>query len=786
MDSRLQQARHPSPALSLVLYSAHPSVDLIKAVHDARQTLNALGREFEILVLCDPKNTQFEFLPGGSATDDGRVRVLRVPDAHSYRAAWMAAAAESRYPLVAISNGTLDFSTLDYLLPLGEHYSLVWGNPRRFHHSFIRSVIERGYSAMARLLLDTRVRDQNGGTVLSLLQRAKVHEVALESEGMFTATEVLAKARQMQWSIAEVPIASEQAHACSKPGWKDWATGLAAFMAFWWSRVQFPGREPTPPGRASWILGALLLSVAALVLFTELNQPLFDPDEGRQAEIPREMMAHDDLLTPRMLGLPYYEKPPLQYWLTALAYSVFGIRPWVARLVPAWSAWLAVLFTFCWSRKALGTGAAFLGGLGLCLCLGFVTLGRTVILDSLLASCVVGAWLSAHVAIRQPQLRWGWWVASAVMCGLGILAKGPVALVLLVPPVFSFQILTAHVARPRLRPWLTYLGVALAIAAPWYLAMAYYEPGYLTHFLWKANLVRFLSPYDHEQPWWFYLPILFIGSLPWSFLWPWEIYFLMSRRSRLAVVRTPALGFCVLAACWCLLFFSLSGCKSPPYLAPAFAPLGLVLGTFLDALVLRNAGARDAYLGQALQRFPRLAVRVLLLVSVGCYLANSLLGWQTWGLTIIETVLTLGGLAAWWHWGRRAGPRVAWAVCALATLLLLAVAARDLAVGFATRHSPAIARLARRWPGGNGYPVVSYLRQWPSASFYLRRDKVLFFAGETKDSFLQYLDKNPRVLVLVESGPPLQDMLQSLPRGLKTDVQLPNREGQAALVMVRH
>src|SRR5262249_14871458 len=161
--------------------------------------------------------------------------------------------------------------------------------------------------------------------------------------------------------------------------------------SFWWSAVQFPGRA-APRGKASWLPGLLLLGLAALLLFPDLGQPLSDPDEGRQAEIPREMVAHDDLITPRMLGLPYYSKPPLQYWLTAAAYAAFGLRPWAARFIPALAAWLAVLLTYLWGRRALGPRPALLGGVGLCLSLGFVTLGRTAVLDSLLAACVAASW----------------------------------------------------------------------------------------------------------------------------------------------------------------------------------------------------------------------------------------------------------------------------------------------------------------------------------------------------------------------------------------------------------
>src|SRR5262249_7604061 len=152
------------------------------------------------------------------------------------------------------------------------------------------------------------------------------------------------------------------------------------------------------------------------------QQPLLDPDEGRQAEVAREMLAHQDWVVPRLLGDPYYEKPPLQYWLTTLAYRACGIQPWSARLVPAGAAWWSVLVTLLWGRFALGSRPAWLGGLVLSLTLGFIVLGRMAVLDSLLACCVLTSWCCATVAVGEAGLRRGWWLASALACGLGILA----------------------------------------------------------------------------------------------------------------------------------------------------------------------------------------------------------------------------------------------------------------------------------------------------------------------------------------------------------------------------
>src|SRR5207253_338054 len=152
--------------------------------------------------------------------------------------------------------------------------------------------------------------------------------------------------------------------------------------------------------------------------------------------------------------------------------------------------------------------------------------------------------------------------------------EGPVALALVAVPVLAFQQLDRRTARLG-RWWLAYLGVAIGLAGPWYLAVALTQGEFAGHFLWRHNVVRYLAPFDHEEPFWFYLPTLLLGTLPWSLLLPPLVAFLGRRSVRTAARRPAALGFFLLAAVWCLVFFSLSGSKRPGYILPALPPLAL-------------------------------------------------------------------------------------------------------------------------------------------------------------------------------------------------------------------
>jgi 4-amino-4-deoxy-L-arabinose transferase-like glycosyltransferase len=781
-----QGARLASSAVSLILRAGSCPQEAREAIARAGACLSELVPDYEILVIGGEEHEGAALAIQEGDARDPRVRFVS-RTGNDWGAALRQGASLARFPLVAIADAGFDLGSLDYLVPLAARFPVVCG-ARRDPRSPARTRLARWtYSVLCRGLLGSGVRDCDSG--LMVLRRDVLDDLLPDAGYPFPGAEVLLRARRRGLAVAEVPVAFHGAVVRDRgTRLRDWPRIFLSFLSFWWSRFLFPGSPPATltAGRASWLPGLLLLALASLLLFSDLNQPLLDPDEGRQAEVPREMLAHNDWLLPRMLGEPYYEKPPLPYWLTACSYRIFGIHSWSARLVPALAAWLAVLLTYMWGRAVLGARAAFLGGVGLCLSLGFITMGRTVVPDSLLTTCVVASWLAAHRAVAGPVLRWRWWLLSASACGLGILAKGPVAAVLVVAPVGAYQLLTAGSCRPRLHYWLAYVAAVLVLAAPWYVAMAVTQPQFLGEFLWKANVRRFVDPYDHQQPWWFYGPVLFIATLPWSLLLIWLAYFLSSQKRRIVLLRPSGLGFCVLTAGWSFLFFSLAGCKSPLYIAPVFAPLALMLGVCLDAILFRQVGHNDEFLRRARQGLPRRAALAVLALSTGCFLLTGILRWEQGVVVGFEVAVTGAAMAVWWRYGRRASAKWSWAVCAAATLVLVAVAARDLVVGVASRHTvQEVAAVARRW-SGRSRPVVSYGRQWPSASFYLRRESVAFVSENARPELIRFLQSCPEALVLVERGPLLTDLLHALPADLRTEVVLPEKEGQAALLLVQH
>ena len=356
---------------------------------------------------------------------------------------------------------------------------------------------------------------------------------------------------------------------------------LMAWPPFLWSRVLFPGDRPSAnqPHRLFSLL--MLLFLPALLLYPCLSFPLLEPDESRYAEIPREMLQHGDWITPRLQGEPYLEKPPLLYWITAVSFQVFGVHDWAARLPPALAIHGSILVLYFFGRRTFGERAAFWGALTLSLAPGFVSIGRLLIIDGILTFCATLALFSAFEAVRGPRLRWAWWLLAAVACGLGVLAKGPVALALLAPPLALHRWLSGRSLPVTRWAVAAFLAVAAGLNVPWYAALCLRAPEFAYTFFWEHNVMRFLTPFAHERGVWFYGPVLLLGLLPGTLLlWPF-LRFLGSSDAATAHRRPQELGFLLLAGGWCVLFFTLSACKLPTYILPAFPPLALALGWFV-------------------------------------------------------------------------------------------------------------------------------------------------------------------------------------------------------------
>lgn len=318
-----------------------------------------------------------------------------------------------------------------------------------------------------------------------------------------------------------------------------------------------------------------LVWIAALgFIFAGLGSfAILDNNEGLYAEIPREMLASHDWrlwIIPHLNGLPYMEKPPLLYWLTALSFWLFGESEWSARLVPALSSvgCVALLLRFgVWvKRPQTGRLAAlmFVSGVGV------TAMSRVLMFDMLLTALLTAALMFAYRAATEGSprlLRYAY-----AFLALALLAKGFVAVVLFGLVVLLFVLSTQRsfatmlsVCFKLFEPWAVM--VFFAIAAPWHIAASLVEPIFAWFYFINEHVLRFLGkrePHDYYAgAWWYYLPRMAIYLFPWSFLLP----ALLTRSQRLADQDGVRLRrFLWLAWLLPLCFFSISSAKANYYL----------------------------------------------------------------------------------------------------------------------------------------------------------------------------------------------------------------------------
>ncbi len=359
-----------------------------------------------------------------------------------------------------------------------------------------------------------------------------------------------------------------------------------------WNRVLFPGDADTRTRvRPLSLLFVLLLP--AILLYPTRSFMLLEPDEGRYAQIPKEMVEGGSWIVPTLQGEPYLDKPPLMYWLVAISYELFGVGEASARLVPALCVHLTILAIYLLGRRSIGERGAFWAALLLTVAPGFLGVARLLLLDGLLTLCVTTSVLCGFEAVRSGTLDRRWWIAAALMSGLGFLTKGPISEVLLFPPLLLFAWLQRHRSvegeplglgkwgRAHAKDAALFAGIVVLVNLPWYVAMYLRRPEFLKYFFWEHNVMRFARPFDHLEPIWYYVPIFVGGFLPGVLLAVPYFRSLLSGGAEEAENRSAAGGFWLLSGLWCLFFFSLSGSKLPTYILPAFPPLCLALGEFV-------------------------------------------------------------------------------------------------------------------------------------------------------------------------------------------------------------
>ncbi|GMG94525.1 4-amino-4-deoxy-L-arabinose transferase [Cupriavidus sp. TKC] len=371
-------------------------------------------------------------------------------------------------------------------------------------------------------------------------------------------------------------------------------------------------------------------------------RPLYEPDEGRYAEVPREMFVSGDWVTPRLNGVKFFDKPPLQYWATAGAYTLFGPSEWTARIWSALVGLLGVLVAW-WAAQKLYDKHVGLASASVLIGAPLWILGSNLTTTDIGVGSLLGsAALVFAVAYQRRDYRL--YPIIWLLVGLAFLAKGLIALVL---PAIT---LALYVAITRQRSaffsgkfW-RWSPLAVAITAPWFIVVSLRNPEFLNYFFIHEHFARFSSAiHERDKPVWFFLAVAAAGVLPFIGLIPRAFSF-WSRSAR-ATQHFDSRLFLSLWVVVVLTFFSISRSKLPLYILPAFPPMAVLLAH------RAMSGVRPT-LAASFLAMPVLAVTIGFLLWHPT-LSNALLKrdvsdpatLQTWG-SITVGILAIGGFLA--------------------------------------------------------------------------------------------------------------------------------------------
>jgi 4-amino-4-deoxy-L-arabinose transferase-like glycosyltransferase len=442
---------------------------------------------------------------------------------------------------------------------------------------------------------------------------------------------------------------------------------------------------------------------------------LFDPDEGRNAEVAREMATTHDYVLPHFEGLPYLDKPIVYFAAAAAAMQLLGPTETAARL-PAYLFTLATIALLIWfARRRWGREAGWVSGIALATMPLVLAYARTTIFDSALSCCTTLAILAFWD--ERPVLAW------AAM-GVGALTKGPVALLIPLATVLPYAWLTGRCGR-KLFPVLGLVVFAI-VALPWFLLVSHRIPEFPRYVFVRETLERVTTTRFHRTaPWWYYLPILPVAAFPWivpalsrwkNWRWVW-----LARRVN------PQAQEAVLLACWILgplLFFTLNRSKLPQYVLPLMPPFALAAARLL------TREAPELGSGGASARVPYTVIAALAglaLVSLTRWLPAPITLSPGERAAIPPAALAIGvallvSAAVVWFAGRPARPRPLLAIAgyALVVLAMPFVSLRLLRAVGEDRSAVTIARIIQN-TGGNATQVLAVAAFPTSLPFYLRR-----------------------------------------------------------------
>jgi 4-amino-4-deoxy-L-arabinose transferase-like glycosyltransferase len=337
--------------------------------------------------------------------------------------------------------------------------------------------------------------------------------------------------------------------------------------------------------------GLLLAGFCGFLFFFGLAYfGLLGADEPRYAQVAREMLSRHDWITPTLGGVPWLEKPPLYYWQAMLAYSAFGVSDWAARIPSAVDATLMVVTVYLFLRR-FRPGFQLDGALMAASASGVIGFARAASMDMPLAATFTIA-LLAWYAWYESESK-GYLALSYIFLGLATLAKGPVAPFFAVIVILVFAAMKGDYRLVARTCWIPGVAIFFLTALPWYVAVQLRNPEFFRVFIVEHNLERFGKDlYHHTQPFWYYLPVVLLGLVPWTMFVSMALaetvraWWAEKRELLRSDDAFPA--FLVIWLIVPVLFFSFSASKLPGYILPAIPAGTLLLAEYVCRHVISD------------------------------------------------------------------------------------------------------------------------------------------------------------------------------------------------------
>ena len=521
-----------------------------------------------------------------------------------------------------------------------------------------------------------------------------------------------------------------------------------------------------------------LVALCFILFFLFLgDRPLWDIDEGTHAATSKDMILTGDWVTPRSNGEVFFDKPPLFNWLVALSFLILGFTEFAARLPAAFLGLGCVLFTYFLGRQMFNPLTGLLGGLILATGGEFIGLSIAVVHDMLLTFCITATLYFFYRGFIDQTRRKTFILLFYTFAGFGVLAKGPIGLLLpaLIIGFFLLYKQNLGFVKELVRGW--GIPLFLLISLPWYILIAMRDQEYLGYFFIQQNLNNFFAFQEsrHPEPFYYYIPTLLGVFFPWSLFLP--VTFVHCFRKKLGEMGDEKV-FLLIWFATIFLFFSVASSKLPTYLLPSFPPLALLVAfTWHDLITNPNRELRRGILFSIvalfvtlscglfyLQVFPptRLTVKFGVDLSLFSYLVIFMMGC---------TLLSLLFYVKMWY-------RTSFS--SLVGLIALGFIFSLVTIVPAVNPYRSTQKLGRELDTilPPGEKLVFYRRLKDSTLFYTNRQaKVL-----NKEGFLEYLSSDSRVF-----GIATRRHLEKLERivGKIESLYIVNQEGNTVLLSNR-